>query len=210
MYHSIQQVPHVPSTDNISKDTKSRPRGRPRRLDREDGVALAEALFHRHGYDALGIKALCDAVGVRQPALYAAYGSKAELFGLTLARYAAGPYAAFIADAVEGATTPSEALQAVLAGAARLYAADPERTGCMALEASAHASEPAARSAASELVETARGSLATRYAALGADRPGAWADATIVGMRGLSTEARTGRSADDLAAAAAVISRGGP
>ena len=171
-------------------------------------MALAEALFHARGYDAVGIKALCDTFGVRQPALYAAYGSKTELFGLALARYAASPYAAFIAEAIDGATTPSEAFRAVLDGAARLYVADSERTGCMALEASANASDPAARKAACELVDAARTALAARYAELGANAPEEWANATIVGMRGLSTEARMGRNTDDLVAAAAVIARG--
>lgn len=212
MYRWLHQVLPMASIDNISDDTKKRRRGRPRRLDRGEGVALAEALFHARGYDALGIKALCDAFGVRQPALYAAYGSKAELFGLALERYASSPYATFIVEALDPSTTPREALHAVLSGAARLYAADPERRGCMALEASANASDPAARQAASNLVKAVRGTLAARYAALGpgADAPEAWADATIAGMRGLSAEARMGRSADDLAAAAAVIGHGGP
>ena len=171
---------------------------------------MAEALFHARGYDAVGIKVLCDTFGVRQPALYAAYGSKAQLFGLALARYAESPYAAFIAEAIDGATTPSEAFRAVLDGAARLYAADPERTGCMALEASANASESTARKAACELVDAARAALTARYAELGADVPEEWANATVVGMRGLSTEARMGRNTDDLVAAAAVIARRQP
>ena len=198
----------MPSTGNVSRDTNKRGPGRPRRFDRAAGVGVAEALFHHHGYDALGIKAICDAVGVRQPALYAAYGSKAGLFEAALERYAGGPYAAFVAEAMDGATTPADALRAVLDAAARLYAADPERTGCLALEASTTASEPAARRAATELVEATRRALAARYAALGADLPEAWADATIAGMRGLSAEARAGRPPDALVAAAGVIARG--
>lgn len=197
----------MPSTDNIPKDTKLRVGGRPRRLDRDEGVATAEALFHAHGYDALGIKALCDAVGVRQPSLYAAYGSKADLFVAALGRYATGPYAAFVAEAVAGADTPEDAFRAVLDRAARLYAADPERKGCLAIEASSNASEPAARHAAIGLVEATRAALTTNYSALAADSPQAWADATITGMRGLSAEARAGRETDALAAAAAVIAR---
>ena len=195
------------STGNISNDTNKRTAGRPRRFDRAAGVATAEALFHHHGYDALGIKAICDAFGVRQPALYAAYGSKAGLFEAALGRYAEGPYAAFVAAAMEGAATPEGAFHAVLGSAAQLYATDPERTGCLALEASTNASEPAARQAAAALVEATRAALAARYAALGAAAPEAWADATIAGMRGLSAEARAGQSADALVAAASVIAR---
>ena len=195
----------MPSTNKVSEDTKKRGRGRPRRLDRAAGVAAAEALFHQHGYDGLGIVAICDAIGVRQPAMYAAYGSKAALFEMALARYAAGPYATFVGESIDSAATPAEALRAALHAAARLYAADPERTGCLALEASTSASEPAARKAAAELVEAVRAALAVRYAALGAERPEAWADATIAGMRGLSGEARAGRSAAALVAAAEVM-----
>lgn len=198
----------MPSTENVSADTNKRGPGRPRRFDRDAGAAAAEALFHRHGYDALGVKAICDAVGVRQPALYAAYGSKAGLFEVVLRRYAEGPYAAFMVAAMAEATTPAEAFRAVLDAAARLYAADPERKGCLALEASLNASEPEARQAAAELVEATRKALAVRYAELGAALPEAWADATIAGMRGLSAEARAGRPADALAAAASVLVNG--
>ena len=195
----------MPSTNKVSEDTKKRGRGRPRRLDRAAGVAAAEALFHRHGYDGLGIVAICDAIGVRQPAMYAAYGSKAALFERALARYAAGPYATFVGESIDGATAPAGALRTVLDAAARLYASDPDRTGCLALETSTTASDPEARQAAMDLVETVRATLAARYAGLGAEHPEAWADATIVGMRGLSGEARAGRSADALVEAVEIM-----
>lgn len=45
--------------------------GRPARLYRADGAAIAEKLFHGIGYDdQLGVAEICDALGVRQPALY--------------------------------------------------------------------------------------------------------------------------------------------
>src|SRR6218665_82045 len=48
-------------------------------FDREQGVEIAQKLFHARGYDAVGAADLTAALGIVPPSLYAAYGSKAEL-----------------------------------------------------------------------------------------------------------------------------------
>ncbi|TDK28817.1 TetR/AcrR family transcriptional regulator, partial [Rhizobium deserti] len=54
-----------------------RPRGRPRRFDPDQGIAVAQRLFHARGYDAVSVADLTDALGINPPSLYSAYGSKA-------------------------------------------------------------------------------------------------------------------------------------
>lgn len=75
----------------------------------------AMELFWRHGYEGVSINDLTGAIGIAPPSLYAAFGSKAELYRKALDRYAAGPHA-FDLTALENATS-------LHAGAASLLAA---------------------------------------------------------------------------------------
>lgn len=55
-------------------------RGRPRVLDREAALAVANRLFWQHGYEGTSITDLTKAMSITPPSLYAAFGSKAELY----------------------------------------------------------------------------------------------------------------------------------
>lgn len=50
---------------------KMKQENRLRRLafDREAGVAIAQALFHEHGYDAVSIADLTQALNIKQPGI---------------------------------------------------------------------------------------------------------------------------------------------
>jgi AcrR family transcriptional regulator len=61
--------------------------GRPREFDREEALEAAMVLFWRKGFAAASMNDLCDAMGVRSPSLYAAFGSKEALFLEALGRY---------------------------------------------------------------------------------------------------------------------------
>lgn len=61
--------------------------GRPRSFDRDDAVAAAMTLFRQHGFEGVSIAMLTDAMGIAPPSLYAAFGSKADLFREALNRY---------------------------------------------------------------------------------------------------------------------------
>lgn len=59
-------------------------RGRPRTLDRDVGLGIAARLFWEHGYEGTSIADLTAAMGVTPPTLYAAFGSKEELYSQAL------------------------------------------------------------------------------------------------------------------------------
>jgi TetR/AcrR family transcriptional regulator, repressor for divergent bdcA len=205
LYVSIDMIilPRLSMT-KVSTDTKIS-RGRPARLNRTEGAAIAEPLFHRDGYDHLGVAMICDALGVRQPALYRVFGSKAGLFAAALERYATGAFATFVADEIGRATAPSDLTRNVLLRAADIYAGDPGPYGCLALETAYGSVDGDARRAAMALVDETRAALAERFAALGANDAKAHANAVLLAMRGLSSEARAGRSAADLRRAVEVL-----
>lgn len=61
-------------------------------------------LFHRKGYDGVGVAEIGDALGIRPPSFYAAFGSKAGLLRRTLVLYAASEANVF-ATALAGEVT---------------------------------------------------------------------------------------------------------
>jgi AcrR family transcriptional regulator len=54
--------------------------GRPREFDREAALQAAMLVFWRKGFAATSMNDLCEAMGVRSPSLYAAFGSKEALY----------------------------------------------------------------------------------------------------------------------------------
>ena len=63
------------------------PRGRPRAFDRQAALATATRLFWIKGYEATSIADLTEAMGIGPKSLYAAFGSKDELYAEALKYY---------------------------------------------------------------------------------------------------------------------------
>lgn len=55
-------------------------RGRPRQFDREEALKRAMELFWAKGYAGTSLTELTAAMGINSPSLYAAFGSKDDLF----------------------------------------------------------------------------------------------------------------------------------
>lgn len=67
---------------------KVRPqRGRPRAFDRDQALEAAMRVFWEKGYVATSMTDLTTAMGIASPSLYAAFGSKEDLFREALDRY---------------------------------------------------------------------------------------------------------------------------
>lgn len=167
-----------------------KPRGRPRGFDPDEAVGVAQRLFQARGYDAVSVADLTDALGIKPPSFYAAFGSKAGLYARVLDRYSASsgvPLSALLRPD----RPVAECLAAMLEAAARLYAADPAHAGCMVLEGT-RCDDAQARAAALSLNMSAEGMIRDYIAARHPDRADSVADYVSTTMSGLSAKARNG------------------
>lgn len=106
--------------------------GRPRAFDRDAALEAAMLVFWRKGFLASSMPDLCAAMGIRSPSLYAAFGSKENLYLEAVERYAATIGAA-LWDRLRNASTARAGLEDLLLTAADML---PESAvvpaGCMA------------------------------------------------------------------------------
>ncbi len=108
-------------------------RGRPRAFDRDVALERAMKLFWVRGYEATSIADLTDALGIGVKSLYAAFGSKDELYAEALRRYSTNYEHLVFGRFHEAATVRDAALAYLMDSAAAMTGSDSELPhGCMA------------------------------------------------------------------------------
>jgi AcrR family transcriptional regulator len=119
-------------TNRSIKSAKSpkRDRGRPREFDR--GLALEKAmrLFWSRGYDAISMADLRADLGITQASLYAAFGSKEQLFQEAVELYRQTAGFSTTAALATGANA-REAIRAMLLAAVDAFSAPDAPGGCL-------------------------------------------------------------------------------
>jgi AcrR family transcriptional regulator len=105
-------------------------RGRPRSFDRQAALERAMDVFWDRGYQAASMSDLTDAMGINSPSLYAAFGSKEELY-----REAIGHFAATESDDIlaplSDARTARAAIEGYLMASAATFTRPGRPPGCM-------------------------------------------------------------------------------
>ncbi|WP_159713736.1 TetR/AcrR family transcriptional regulator [Geminicoccus flavidas] len=94
--------------------------GRPRKFVREEALDRALALFWERGYEATSMADLAAAMGMHSPSIYAAFGSKEDLFREAAARYEQR-FASRLNQLLEEAPTAVSAIRAFFAEAIETY-----------------------------------------------------------------------------------------
>ena len=176
-----------------------RRRGGPRTFDRDQAVDTAMRLFWRHGYEGVSLNDLTSAIGVAPPSIYAAFGSKADLYREALDHYFGLPGAVQVLGAT--ATLP-ETVETLLRRAVDAVTDPAGERGCMVSSGMLQcASENSGL--ALELVERRNGmremiaETLTRW--LDQERATSLARYLVAVLQGLSVQARDGASREELA-----------
>ena len=72
----------------MKKNNPVRPRGRPRKFDRDKVLDRAVTTFWTKGYSGASLDDLTESMGINRPSLYATFTSKHDLFMEVIDRYA--------------------------------------------------------------------------------------------------------------------------
>jgi len=174
-------------------------------FDREEGVAIAQGLFHERGYDAVGVADLCDALGIVAPSLYAAYGSKAELFNRAMKRYVETDFLP-LKDILTADGDPAEALTDLFVRATEQYTRHNRWKGCLITEGMA-ADDETARMMAAELAKGGRDIISNYIREHHAKDTERVTDYVLMTLRGLSSYACLGYSTERLTECAKMAGR---
>lgn len=186
------------------KQVKSR--GRPRSFDRDTALSAAMQVFWRRGYDGASMAELTEAMGINAPSLYAAFGSKEELFQETLRLYLETEDREG-REQLFGAPTAREGLLAMLRHSARSLTRANLPHGCMLILGDANSSAQNAgvhkslcnwrREIQAAFEQRLRQGITDRDVPAGADVAGIAAFYLTV-LQGLSLRARDGASRETL------------
>ncbi|MGV0581087.1 TetR/AcrR family transcriptional regulator [Mycolicibacterium elephantis] len=105
-------------------------RGRPRTFDRTEALEHAMEVFWQHGYEGASMSDLTASMGINSPSLYAAFGSKEQLFREAVAHYDQTLGATAAAE-LRDRPTAQEAIAAVLRHHAAAFCDPDKPRGCM-------------------------------------------------------------------------------
>jgi AcrR family transcriptional regulator len=108
------------------------PRGRPRTFNPDKALDVAMLLFWQHGYEGTSLAALTDAMGINTPSLYAAFGTKDQLFQKVLDRYLQNP-ASYLPNALKEPTA-RKAVEKLFQGAIHMVAHARHPDGCLLVQ----------------------------------------------------------------------------
>lgn len=107
--------------------------GRPRQFDKEQALEKAMLLFWEHGYEGTSMSALVDALGIASARIYAAFGSKRQLFEEAVALYESGEGG--FADRALMLVDINQAIRQMLRDAVDVYTLQDRPWGCLVVSA---------------------------------------------------------------------------
>jgi AcrR family transcriptional regulator len=105
-------------------------RGRPREFDRETALRRAMDVFWAKGFDTCSMSDLVDAMGINSPSLYAAFGSKEDLYREAVALYTDNEGGAAL-RALQAHESVRDGLRAMFRTSVELYTGGSAPRGCM-------------------------------------------------------------------------------
>ncbi|AKU93972.1 Transcriptional regulator, TetR family [Labilithrix luteola] len=108
--------------------------GRPREFDRDEALKKAQEAFWTRGYEGTSMADLVSALGLASARIYAAFGSKEDLFREAVERYEAEE-GSFVARALAEEPLALGAIERILRDAVDVYTRPGRPHGCMVVSA---------------------------------------------------------------------------
>lgn len=105
-------------------------RGRPRGFDRDEALSRALKVFWTRGYADASMAELTGAMGINAPSLYAAFGSKEDLFREAVRLYTETE-GVTLWSSMTGAATAREAIEGLLLATAEVAGQCDRPKGCL-------------------------------------------------------------------------------
>lgn len=116
------------------KAAPTRSAGRPRLFNREAALEIALDYFWRQGFEGTSTTQLTTAMGISQPSLYAAFGSKEQLYREAVCLYVQR-HGQVLGSAFSANTSAKDAIAQALLAAARQFSDPTHARGCMVASA---------------------------------------------------------------------------
>lgn len=113
--------------------------GRPREFDRNEALTRARDAFWKRGYESVSMSDLVSILGLASSRIYAAFGSKEDLFREAVELYRNTEGGAPV-QALRAAPTAREGVEAMLRTAVITYTQPGRPRGCMVVTAAANCS----------------------------------------------------------------------
>jgi AcrR family transcriptional regulator len=180
--------------------------GRPRSFDRDEALSRALQVFWSKGYADASMADLTGAMGINSPSLYAAFGSKEDLFREAVRLYTDTAGAALWAS-MEQAPTARAAIDGLLLATAEANSQCDQPRGCLLVLSGAHP-DALPDGACSEVSKIRADALATMQDRLRAAQaageiapdadPAAIAAFYTTVQQGMTFRAREGATPDEL------------
>jgi AcrR family transcriptional regulator len=114
--------------------------GRPREFDRDTALLLARDLFWERGYEAVSMADLTERLGLASARLYAAFGSKEDLFREAISHYETQE-GGFADRALAEEITAARAIERMFHDGIELYTHKQGPRGCMVVSSATNCTE---------------------------------------------------------------------
>jgi AcrR family transcriptional regulator len=114
--------------------------GRPREFDRDAALVSARDLFWERGYEGVSMADLTEKLGLASARIYAAFGSKEELFREAIAHYEANE-GAFAGRALAEEPTAIRAIERLFREGIELYTRKERPRGCMVVSSATNCAD---------------------------------------------------------------------
>jgi len=172
-------------------------RGRPRKLDTNEGLKRALTLFQRYGFENVSVAELCSTLNATATSIYATYGNKESLFLRALALYK-NQFLGKLEQTLKESESPSEMFRNCLEMSLEFYLNDNHRSGCLILQGNLFCRNKILLEEIAKQQTEIQTNIKIRLQKLESENPEELADVLMTLMRGIALSVKSESDEDKL------------